>query len=60
MALLDGDTRSATVVAGTDVLCLRVLRGPFTKMLKDEPEIALALLRQLTRRLRAAELKSGA
>ena len=60
MALLDGGSRSATVVANTDVLCLRISRGPFTRMLKDEPEIALALLRQLTGRLRAVELKSGA
>jgi CRP-like cAMP-binding protein len=48
------------VVANTEVLCLRISRGPFTRMLKDEPEIALALLRQLTGRLRAVELKSGA
>ena len=60
MALLDGGTRSATVVASTDVLCLRLSRGPFTKMLKDEPDIALAMLRELTRRLRVVELKAGA
>jgi CRP/FNR family transcriptional regulator, cyclic AMP receptor protein len=60
MALLDGGTRSATVVASTNVLCLRLSRAPFTKMLKDEPDIALAMLRELTRRLRVAELKAGA
>jgi CRP-like cAMP-binding protein len=60
MALLDGGERSATVVAQSDVLCLRLGRTPFTKMLKQEPDIALALLQHLTRRLRAAELKSGA
>ena len=60
MALLDGGERSATVVARSDVLCLRLGRTPFTKMLKREPDLALALLRELTRRLRVAELKAGA
>jgi CRP/FNR family transcriptional regulator, cyclic AMP receptor protein len=60
MALLDGGERSATVVAQSDVLCLRLGRAPFTKMLKHEPDIALALLEELTRRLRVAELKAGA
>lgn len=60
MALLDGGPRSATVVAQTDLLCLRLARAPFTKMLKSEPEIALALLAELSRRLRLAELKASA
>jgi len=60
MALLDGGERSATVVAKSDVLCLRLARAPFTSMLKKEPEIALELLRELTRRLRLSELRSGA
>jgi CRP-like cAMP-binding protein len=58
MALLDGGPRSATVVAKTDVLCLRLARAAFTKMLKSEPEIALVLLGELSRRLRLAELKA--
>jgi len=60
MALLDGGPRSATVVAKTDVLCLRLARAAFTKMLKSEPEIALALLAELSRKLRLAELKASA
>jgi CRP-like cAMP-binding protein len=59
MALLDGGPRSATVVAQSDVLCLRLARPAFTKMLKREPEIALALLADLSRKLRVAEVKAG-
>jgi CRP-like cAMP-binding protein len=55
MSLIDGGERSATVVADTEMLCLRLSRTPFTKMLKDEPEVSIALLRELTRRLREAE-----
>jgi CRP-like cAMP-binding protein len=60
MALLDGGPRSATVVAKSEVLCLRLVRAAFTKMLTSEPEIALALLVELTTRLRHAELKASA
>jgi CRP-like cAMP-binding protein len=60
MALLDGGPRSATVVARTDVLCLRLARAPFMKMLKTEPEIALALLAELSQKLRLAESKASA
>ena len=52
MSLLDGGERSATVVADSDVVCLRLSRAPFLKMLKSEPEIAVALLRELSRRIR--------
>jgi voltage-gated potassium channel len=52
IALIDGDVRSATVMADTDVLCLRLSRRPFLKMIRGEPEVALALLRELARRIR--------
>jgi len=52
MSLLDGGERSATVIADSDVVCLRLSRAPFLKMIKSEPEIAIALLRELTRRIR--------
>ena len=55
MSLLDGGERSATVVAETELLCLRLSRTPFTKMLKSEPEIAVAMLREFARRLREAQ-----
>ena len=52
MSLIDGGERSATVSAESDMLCLRLSRVPFMKMLKGEPEIALALLRTLSERVR--------
>jgi len=53
MSLLDGKERSATVVADTDVLTLRIARSAFMKMLKNEPSIALAILTELAGRIRS-------
>jgi CRP-like cAMP-binding protein len=53
MSLLDGKERSATVVADTDVLTLRIARSAFMKMLKTEPSIALAILTELAGRIRS-------
>jgi len=58
MSLIDGGERTATVVAKTDMLCLRLSRAPFLKMLKSEPEITLGLLRELTARLRELQARS--
>lgn len=58
MSLIDGGDRTATVVATTDVLCLRLARGPFQKMLKTEPEIALALLREFAGRIRELQARA--
>jgi CRP-like cAMP-binding protein len=43
MALLAGDTRSATVVAKTDVECYRLDRESFRGLLLSRPEIAEAI-----------------
>jgi small-conductance mechanosensitive channel/CRP-like cAMP-binding protein len=40
MSLLSGDTRSATVVAKTDVECYRLDRASFQELLAARPEIA--------------------
>lgn len=53
MSLLDGKERSATIVADTDVLTLKIARPAFMKMLKTEPSIALTMLKELATRLRA-------
>jgi CRP/FNR family transcriptional regulator, cyclic AMP receptor protein len=58
MALIDGGERSATVIAETDVLCLRLSRGPFLKMVRSEPEVALALLRALAGRIRELQARA--
>jgi CRP/FNR family transcriptional regulator, cyclic AMP receptor protein len=55
MALVDGARRSATIVAETETVCLMLARKPFTKILKDEPAVALALLRTLAARVRELE-----
>ena len=58
MSLIDGGDRTATVVATTDVLCLRLARGPFQKMLKNEPVIALALLEEFAGRIRELQARA--
>ena len=55
MALLDGAPRSATIVAATGTACLMLTRKRFTKVLRDEPTVALALLRTLAARVRELE-----
>lgn len=60
MSLLDDEPRSAHVIAmeESDLLVLR--REDFEGILSQSPKIALALLRELTRRLRRADEKVGA
>jgi CRP-like cAMP-binding protein len=59
MSLLDGGERSATVVARSEVFCLKLSRAPFTKLLKSEPEVTLALLRELSARVRASRASTA-
>jgi CRP/FNR family transcriptional regulator, cyclic AMP receptor protein len=54
MSLLDDGPRSATVTAKGDVVCLAITRARFAKLLRSEPSIAIALLAELSRRLRVA------
>jgi CRP-like cAMP-binding protein len=58
MALIDGEPRSATVVAAGEVYVLTISRAKFLKLLEAEPKIALGIMTTLTRRLRA--LQAGA
>ena len=55
LSLLDEGPRSATVTAKGDVVCLAITRTRFTKLLRSEPSITIALLTELSRRLRAAQ-----
>ena len=55
MALVDGAPRSATIVADTKTACLMLTRKRFAKILRDEPAVALALLRTLAARVRELE-----
>lgn len=58
MALLDEFPRSATVRAIEPTTCLGIQRWHFKGILESHPQIALALLPVLTRRLRRAEAHS--
>ena len=60
MALLDDEPRSAHVIAMEDSDLLVLRREDFESLLAQSPQIALALLRELTRRLRRADEKVGA
>jgi CRP-like cAMP-binding protein len=55
MALIDGARRSATIVAETETTCLMLTRKRFTKLLRGEPSVALALLGTLAARVRELE-----
>jgi CRP/FNR family transcriptional regulator, cyclic AMP receptor protein len=55
ISLLDGGRRNASVVAQTPLLCLKLGASHFLQLLKDEPPLALKVLRGVARRLREAE-----
>jgi CRP-like cAMP-binding protein len=60
MALLDEFPRSATVRAVEPTTCLGIQRWHFRGILESHPQIALALLPVLTKRLRNAEREDEA
>lgn len=53
LALLDDGPRTATVIAERETSLLRLPQSKFIKLVKEEPTIAIALLRQLASRLRS-------
>lgn len=55
MALLDGEPRSATITAVGELQTMRLPRAPFMRLLKHEPQIAVAMLVELAQRVRRAE-----
>jgi CRP/FNR family cyclic AMP-dependent transcriptional regulator len=59
MSLIDEKPRSATVIAMVDSVVLVLRREDFQARLRTSPEIAIALLRELSRRLRRADEKIG-
>ena len=52
LALLDGDTRNATVTASSDMVVQEVDGSRFLELLAETPDVTLALLRELAVRLR--------
>jgi cAMP-binding proteins - catabolite gene activator and regulatory subunit of cAMP-dependent protein kinases len=57
MAILDGLSRSANVTAMEDSELFIIQRSDFVSLLYDHPEVSIALLLELTKRLRAADVK---
>jgi CRP/FNR family cyclic AMP-dependent transcriptional regulator len=55
MALLDGFPRSASVRAVSDCECLLLARWDFLALVRTSPEVPLAILPVLSRRLRECE-----
>jgi CRP-like cAMP-binding protein len=55
MSLLDGHTRSANVTAIEDSELLVIRREEFLQMLRDYPQIAINLLKELAQRIRKSD-----
>ncbi len=57
MSLLDGFSRSATVSAMEDSEVFLIKRDDFLELLRTQHDVVISLLRELTQRLRAADMK---
>lgn len=57
MAILDGQSRSATVISLEDSELFIIQRNDFLNLLTKHPEVSISLLQELTGRLRAADMK---
>jgi len=55
MSLIDEERRSADVVAAEPTKCFILTPWVFRPLVKKNPEIALAILRELAKRLRTAQ-----
>ena len=54
LSVLDGAPRNATVIAEEPTICLALATWDAERVLRDQPGVALAVLRVLAGRLRAA------
>jgi CRP/FNR family transcriptional regulator, cyclic AMP receptor protein len=54
MAILDAAPRSATVTAVDNTNLLKISREDFQEIMSEKPEIALGIIKVLSRRLRSA------
>lgn len=55
ISLLDGGPRTASVVAATPVVAIRLFKSSFDKVVRQEPGVAGKILAVVARRLRDAE-----
>ena len=58
LSLIDGEARVASVVADEPTICLALPAWDFQRLLESEPRIAAAVLKEVTRRLRALSAES--
>ncbi len=59
LSVIDGAPRTADVVAKGEVTCLVVSQWAMRSLIDTHPEIALSMLDELVRRLRATDEKHG-
>ncbi len=59
MSLVDGEPRSATITATTDVRLLVVERSHFWRLLDETPDLIRRILMILSRRVRSLEQAAG-
>ena len=57
ISVLDSEPRSATVTAIEDAVLLKIGRDDFRDILSERPEIAMGVMKVLTRRLRETSKK---
>lgn len=55
ISLLDGGPRTASVVSETAMTMLQIKRPGFQKALKDDPQLTIALMESLARRIRRVD-----
>jgi CRP-like cAMP-binding protein len=55
ISVLDGGSRTATVVAEQPLRCLTLARADFLGVVKDESELAVRILREMASRLRRTD-----
>jgi hypothetical protein len=55
ISLLDGGPRTASVIAETPVVAIRLFKASFDKIVREEPRVAGKILVVVARRLREAE-----
>jgi CRP/FNR family transcriptional regulator, cyclic AMP receptor protein len=59
IALIDDGPRTATIVAGTDLVCRGLTAWEFRPFVQEHPEVAWPLLETLAGRLREAEARQS-
>jgi CRP/FNR family cyclic AMP-dependent transcriptional regulator len=59
ISLLDGEPRSASVITQTPMTVASIDRKGFERLLQHDPDLSLAMLRTLARRLRTVNKVAG-